>query len=1403
MTADPLGLPQPARSRWQPLRLGLVELFRYDSEEFWFRDGHLLLRGNNGTGKSKVLSLTLPLLLDANLRSSRVEPDGDPGKKMAWNLVLGDTYERRTGYSWIEFGRLGDDGQPQFLTLGLGLHAVAARSHQVESWTFLAEGHGADALRVGRGLWLLSAQRQVLTRERLREALAACGQPGGPVGQGQVFDVAQAYRRAVDERLFQLGPRRYDALLDTLIQLRQPQLSRRPDERALSAALTESLPPLPQELLADVAYALTQLEELRQELERTQRLHKAVQTFDQRWRIYAGMASRRQARGLRQAQTEFDKASHARSETQAQLQAALAQEAATQQRRDSAATMLAGARTRHETLLADPLNGDANRLQRAGEDARQRDRELLAAQRDSQAAGQQAEREADLLQAAEHRDAQARQAWLAARHRAAPLAAASGLHATWAAHPYAADDAAALAAAAPAAHEQARQQLLVLPVQRRDDLLLVRRRLQTHAEALSRLQPLQQALAERKADTEDAAAALALSEDRLQQQAEAHLQAWAAHLDGLRELQLDATAVLEALEQWVPRAEGEHPARPALLAAQATALQRLADERAGLARRRSELDAERQLLAEEGHALNAGVDSSPPAAAWRGPVTRSGVAGAPLWQLVDFAPRLAAAEQAGLEAALYGAGLLDAWITPDGQVLQGADGHPWRDAAWLARAQRPQSALSRWLRPDVTALSGVRASAVADLLASVACGASDPPEAEAWVAADGRFRLAGLAGAATMAEARYIGHAARQAARERRLAEIAGRLDAIAAELGLLQARSQVLDSRATRLAAEWQQAPGDAALRRAHEAVNAAARTLNQARQREAETHARWTQAEQAAQAAREALERDAADLRLPALAADLDAVERELHRCSDAFHQLAAAVRELRSAAPDLARQRERAAQAQGQLRQRQAQVAERALLAEQARAHAAALESALGPQIESLQRQLERARGVVDRLVASEKRLGDALRQATELRAATQQRSSTAQEHLDGCAATRSAEVERLRQFAATGLLASGLAGRVPDLELPDAALPWTIDPALTLARRVEQLLATLDDGDERWKRTQQQVTEDLQDLQRALSALGEQATATPNDFGFVVHVQWQQRAERPETLAALLQADLTARLELLSAREREVLENHLQAEIASQIQGLMRAASQQVGAINTELQRRPTSTGVRFRLLWQALPEGQGAPAGLHAARERLLQTHAELWTGADRRAFGALLQQRIVDERQRADSVAGDSGGLIEQLARALDYRQWHQFRVERWQDGQWRKLSGPASSGERALGLTVPLFAAVATFYGASPQAPRLMLLDEAFAGIDDAARAHCMALVREFDLDFVITSEREWGCYAELPGVAICQLQRREGIDAVHVSRWTWDGRARRPDAAPLRAVAPQALADDELDGA
>ena len=125
-------LPVPVRSRWQPLRVGLVDLFYYDVEEFHFRDGRLLLRGNNGTGKSKVLALTLPFLLDGDLSPHRVEPDADPKKRMEWNLLLGGEHPHpeRLGYTWIEFGRLDENGAARYTTLGCGLKAVSGPGHR-------------------------------------------------------------------------------------------------------------------------------------------------------------------------------------------------------------------------------------------------------------------------------------------------------------------------------------------------------------------------------------------------------------------------------------------------------------------------------------------------------------------------------------------------------------------------------------------------------------------------------------------------------------------------------------------------------------------------------------------------------------------------------------------------------------------------------------------------------------------------------------------------------------------------------------------------------------------------------------------------------------------------------------------------------------------------------------------------------------------------------------------------------------------------------------------------------------------------------------------------------------------------------------------------------------------------
>ena len=61
------------------------------------------------------------------------------------------------------------------------------------------------------------------------------------------------------------------------------------------------LPPLPSELLGDVAEALGQLEEDRRQLEEYQALARAIGRFEQRYRVYAGTQSRQAERDKKPA----------------------------------------------------------------------------------------------------------------------------------------------------------------------------------------------------------------------------------------------------------------------------------------------------------------------------------------------------------------------------------------------------------------------------------------------------------------------------------------------------------------------------------------------------------------------------------------------------------------------------------------------------------------------------------------------------------------------------------------------------------------------------------------------------------------------------------------------------------------------------------------------------------------------------------------------------------------------------------------------------------------------------------------------------------------------------------------------------------------------------------------------
>jgi hypothetical protein len=348
-----VSLPAPKRAdRWQPLRSGVLNLYRYDYEEFHFEDGRLLLRGNNGSGKSRVLALQLPFLIDGEVSPARVEPDGDPAKRIEWNLLMG-RYPERTGYTWIEFGRRDADGTLRFLTLGCGLRAVSGHSGLHSRWFFVT------SQRVGCDLFLQNAQRTPLGREKLEAAIGSAG---------RVILKVEEYKRAVDETLFGLGPR-FGALVELLLRLRRPQFSRKLDEDELSGALSDALPTLSATIIDDVAESFSSLQTDRGKLREFVAAREAVTAFLGEYAAYVRIAVRRRANAVRTTHAAYEAAQRAVRDAEKRFAAAEAQLATLTRLHAELETRLAGAESAERTLRESPEMKTADEVRLAGEAA--------------------------------------------------------------------------------------------------------------------------------------------------------------------------------------------------------------------------------------------------------------------------------------------------------------------------------------------------------------------------------------------------------------------------------------------------------------------------------------------------------------------------------------------------------------------------------------------------------------------------------------------------------------------------------------------------------------------------------------------------------------------------------------------------------------------------------------------------------------------------------------------------------------------------------------------------------------------------------------------------------------------------------------------------------------------------
>lgn len=1334
----------PTSDRWRPARAGLVGLWRYWDEIFIFHRGRLLLRGPNGSGKSMALELLLPFLLDGDTSPSRLTSAARPRGRLFDRVMTGTTETSRVGFAWVEFA-----GGDRTFTVGARIRASQATAKaDVDFFT--------TTLAIGRDLDLLDDTRTPLSRKSLVEAI---GDTGG------VHDSAESHRNAIREVLFPgFTPDRYDSVITALLALRKEKLSQNLDLDKLSVVLSEALPPLDDHDVAAVAEGFERLDRRKAELAALERDVAEVKVLARHQREYALAVVAAAAGDVRNAETRRDDVTRRERQAREELGTAqaradeLAADRSLLDDRQGAIQVEVGAMKesdayRDGAALAD-LHAKAVQLRefadRAATRAVERARAHQAAVGDLEGA-EERRRTADHNQELASRDL-------------ADTAEALDARAVL-------DEAGVLSEPDDAEH------LLHGWVRAHRDLVAeVRRALDVHDRAVGRRQHFDEQFAadeasvdRRSADHQEAVAALADARARYA----ASVLAWASECE-----QLGADRLTSAL----PRP----PDDPSAVAAAVAKVESQARAEEAVGRRgldddrRTELELRESTVAERSR-WERGELVDPVAPPWRS--DRSDRAGAPLWRLVDVVEGATESEVNGLEAALTASGLVDAWVSPDGRVDLGPD----RADVSLSVAPASGSTLASLLAPAPPSgpsqvEARVPAPVVAAALASVRVMATalDPADAGAEVvmATDGTFRIGAAVGRGDRRPARLLGAVARERHRMARLAELDQTLAEIADRLVAIDRREAELDRRRVALDAELQVQPAGDDVRGAERDETDAAARLGEARERLESTRAARREAEDAVRDALRALTALAARHRLPTDRDGLAEIEARLEQLRTAAGTWARRRRDCLQASREVEREARRAAEEEATLGRARAEHADTERQAVEAEGRVRALDATVGVEYAELIRRMgaleAEMRANAARLRALSAESEQLLRKLGDLEAQVR------------AAESARAEADAHREHTQRSLIA-GLTSLGPDAGVADPGPLDTWTAVLAVARSIALTHPSVDAESQTINRLSERVAERLHAAQTALGARVDFDRELSDDGWWVLRTTANGVPRKIRELTAALANQLAEGRAELAEEEERLFEQTLAGSVRRALADRIRQANELTDQINAQLSAvRTAAAGVQVRLRWDVDPD---QPDAVKAARALLLRDPADL-SDAERASLQEFVRARV--DQARADLEV--NAPWEARLRETLDYRTWHRFQLQlahRDWDGYVpatpRRLQ-KLSTGERSIALHLPMIASVAAHYtadkGQPSSCPRLILLDELFAGVDVANRAQLFGTFSTWDLDAVFTSDHEWCQYETLDGIAIHYLHPPSGDDPVTSTRFTWDGRRRRIDS-------------------
>lgn len=1345
-------------SRWQANKIGLINFWYYDEQEFHFVKGRMLLRGSNGSGKSVTMQSVVPLLLDGNMSPERLDPFGSRDRKMnSYLLEENDGREERTGYLYLEFRREESD---TYLTVGMGIRA--RRGKPLDKWYFSL----TDGRRIGKDFYLYKEtdEKVTLSKKELENRVG---------DGGHVFDRQMDYMEYVNRQVFGFETvEEYKEMIDLLIQLRTPKLSKDFKPSVINDILSDSLQPLSDEDLRPMAEAIENMDNMTMNLRARQEGKQAAEKIERVLDKYNRLMLCEKAGYYHDNQKKLEALVNEERDHRQQIETCTLRLKALQQEREELdAGREAMEKERESLSKSDAVALKARELELAADMAektsvlKEKQRQLEAKQeawrdtedRYSREQDRKYEKEQELYGLLEEMQDDADDMAFEEHHFfSGELKENLEGYDSFETHQQQFDrtregieQGLGILREADMQRHQAEELLQKKEKHQRQTDMAQRRQAETQMQMVQAQNEWKEALYQWNGSNRE----LVLEQDTVR-----GLAGFAEEYSGTSDF---ATVRQTVADAWIT-------ARSVLDGS----IQRMQSDIAEL----EEAYNEKKLELEEWEQHK---EPEPPRSEAviknRERLKAMGIPYQEFYKVLEFGQALDKKACDRLEEALLSMGILDALVVDEmyrDQVLAMEEG--CCDRYLFARKERADRSLL-----DVLDLN----DCVNDIFFNqrvtgiLECIAYDG-ECVTAVLPDGTYQIGVVTGTVTgQYEAGYLGSRARELNRQSRMAACRQRMAELRSAMDELQRKMLQLKERKSLLQTEYGKLPGDGDLRTAWRMLEEAERKVDQMKAEGLELEEKLSEARAQLQKMQGEALRISEKLYLSCnyetfLRADAAARHYgqcffRLKSCHEIYIQMVRHLEELQERMEDLDGDMEQirydAGKAENVLKKEQAEYA-----SVQAQLKLTDYEE-IKERLDTCIRWLKDYPGRLQRCVEERTQCGD---QIDVLQAQLIQDG----EKISDC---------RRRDDYLRRCYESELS--LDYVEIPEEIKkkPEKVYAFLAADCRDLQKDTIIRDLNKVYFENRGYLVDYQLTQTELFGELDSQSKpGDPTAKRLDIQTRYQGVRLPFHKLLTHLEEDIAELRELIRAGDRELFEDILANTVSRKIRGKINSSNTWVAKMNALMGAMNTSSGLKLSLRW----------------RSRTAETEDQLDTGElvellkkDYRLMredeAARLSLHFRSKVEEARRHAKDSGGMIsfyQVMKETLDYRKWFEFQLFCQKKGERQKeltnsVFGTFSGGEKAMSMYVPLFSAVvAKYQGGRADAPRLISLDEAFAGVDNKNIRDMFRLMTEFQFNFIINSQVLWGDCDTLDALAIYQLLRPGNAKFVTVMPYLWNGKAR-----------------------